>query len=124
VGAVGQAWRGLRSRHRRFPGHALAPQSLSGQRHISAEAPQARNPKRERGTVKGTEKYWSSAGGEAILRLKGEYLSDDEPMRDFGINVHATLPEPVRTVAANAWTERAASRTEDVTDGVNPKLPG
>jgi hypothetical protein len=33
--------------------------------------------------VKGTEKYWSSAGGEAILRLCGEYLSDDEPMRDY-----------------------------------------
>jgi hypothetical protein len=30
--------------------------------------------------VKGTEKYWSSAGGEAMLRLCGEYLSDDEPM--------------------------------------------
>jgi hypothetical protein len=33
--------------------------------------------------VKGSEKYWSSAGGEAILRLRGEYLSDDEPMRDY-----------------------------------------
>ena len=33
--------------------------------------------------VKGSEKYWSSAGGEAILRLRSEYLSDDEPMRDY-----------------------------------------
>lgn len=33
--------------------------------------------------VKGTEKYWSSSGGEAILRLCGEYLSDDEPMRAY-----------------------------------------
>ena len=33
--------------------------------------------------VKGSEKYWSSAGGEAMLRLRGEYLSDDEPMRDY-----------------------------------------
>ncbi len=33
--------------------------------------------------VKGTEKYWSSPGGEAILRLCGEYLSDDEPMRTY-----------------------------------------
>ena len=33
--------------------------------------------------VKGTEKYWSSSGGEAILRLCGEYLSDDEPMHDY-----------------------------------------
>jgi hypothetical protein len=33
--------------------------------------------------VKGSEKYWSSSGGEAILRLRGEYLSDDEPMRTY-----------------------------------------
>jgi hypothetical protein len=33
--------------------------------------------------VKGTEKYWSSAGGEAILRLCGEYLSEDKPMRSY-----------------------------------------
>ncbi len=33
--------------------------------------------------VKGTEKYWSSPGGEAILRLCGEYLSDDKPMRAY-----------------------------------------
>ncbi len=33
--------------------------------------------------VKGTEKYWSSSGGEAILRLCGDYLSDDEPMRAY-----------------------------------------
>ncbi len=33
--------------------------------------------------VKGTEKYWSSLGGESILRLCGVYLSDDEPMRAY-----------------------------------------
>lgn len=33
--------------------------------------------------VKGTEKFWSSAGGEAILRLRGEYLSDDQPMARY-----------------------------------------
>jgi hypothetical protein len=33
--------------------------------------------------VKGTEKYWSSAGGEAILRLRGERLSDDKPMAAY-----------------------------------------
>lgn len=33
--------------------------------------------------VKGSEKYWSSSGGEAILRLRGEYLSDDKPMREY-----------------------------------------
>ena len=31
--------------------------------------------------VKGSEKFWSSTGSEAILRLRGEYLSDDEPMK-------------------------------------------
>jgi hypothetical protein len=30
--------------------------------------------------VKGSEKYWSSRGGEALLRLRGEYLSDSQPM--------------------------------------------
>ena len=42
--------------------------------------------------VEGTEKYWSSAGGEAILRLRGEYLSEDSPMRSYWTNrsLHAT----------------------------------
>jgi hypothetical protein len=31
--------------------------------------------------VKGTEKFWSSLGGEVILRLRGESLCDDEPLR-------------------------------------------
>ena len=31
--------------------------------------------------VKGSEKYWSSHGGEAMLRLRGEYLSDSNPMQ-------------------------------------------
>lgn len=30
--------------------------------------------------VKGTEKFWSSEGGEAILQLRGDYLSDSQPM--------------------------------------------
>jgi len=33
--------------------------------------------------VKGSEKYWSSSGGESILRLCGEYLSDNEPMQAY-----------------------------------------
>jgi hypothetical protein len=36
--------------------------------------------------VKGTEKFWSSPGSEAILRLRGEYLSDDNPMQDYWTN--------------------------------------
>lgn len=31
--------------------------------------------------VKGTEKFWSSSGGESILRLRAESLSDDQPLR-------------------------------------------
>jgi len=33
--------------------------------------------------VKGSEKYWSSPGSEAMLRLCGEYLSDDQPMDQY-----------------------------------------
>ncbi len=33
--------------------------------------------------VKGSEKYWSRAGGEVMLRLRAEYLSDDEPMQAY-----------------------------------------
>lgn len=42
--------------------------------------------------VKGTEKFWSSTGGETILRLRGEALSDDEPLRSHFQNRarHAT----------------------------------
>ena len=30
--------------------------------------------------VKGSDKFWSTAGGEAVLRLRGDYLSDSRPM--------------------------------------------
>lgn len=33
--------------------------------------------------VKGTEKFWSEEGAEAILQLRGDYLSDTEPMEEF-----------------------------------------
>jgi hypothetical protein len=33
--------------------------------------------------VKGTEKFWSEDGAEALLQLRADYLSDDEPMEDF-----------------------------------------
>jgi len=33
--------------------------------------------------VKATEKFWSAAGSEAMLRLRGEYLSDDRPMPSY-----------------------------------------
>jgi hypothetical protein len=33
--------------------------------------------------VKGTEKFWSEEGAEAVMQLRADYLSDDEPMEDF-----------------------------------------
>jgi hypothetical protein len=33
--------------------------------------------------VKGTEKFWSEDGAEAILQLRADYLSANEPMREF-----------------------------------------
>jgi hypothetical protein len=33
--------------------------------------------------VKGTEKFWSEAGAEAILQLRGDYLSDHQPLTAF-----------------------------------------
>ena len=33
--------------------------------------------------VKGTEKFWSPRGGEALLQLRADYLSDNESMPQF-----------------------------------------
>jgi hypothetical protein len=33
--------------------------------------------------MKGTEKFWSEDGAEALLQLRADYLSDDEPMEAF-----------------------------------------
>ena len=33
--------------------------------------------------VKGTEKFWSEAGAEAILQLRADLLSDDQPLEAF-----------------------------------------
>ncbi len=33
--------------------------------------------------VKGSEKFWTEEGGEALLQLRADYLSDDEPMAHF-----------------------------------------
>jgi hypothetical protein len=33
--------------------------------------------------VKGTEKFWSEEGAEALLQLRADYLSDEEPMESF-----------------------------------------
>jgi len=44
--------------------------------------------------AKGTEKFWSEAGAEAILQLRADYLSDTEPLEAFwkrrqqGMNGH------------------------------------
>jgi hypothetical protein len=33
--------------------------------------------------IKGTEKFWSEAGGEALLQMKADTLSDSNPLTDF-----------------------------------------
>lgn len=33
--------------------------------------------------VKGTEKFWTEEGAEAVLQLRADYISDDEPMEGF-----------------------------------------
>jgi hypothetical protein len=33
--------------------------------------------------LKGTEKFWSEEGAEALLQLRADYLSDDEPLEGF-----------------------------------------
>lgn len=40
--------------------------------------------------VKGTEKFWSEAGAEAILQLRADQLSDDEPLAGFWQRRQAT----------------------------------
>lgn len=33
--------------------------------------------------VKGTEKFWTEAGAEALLQLRADILSEDRPLDDF-----------------------------------------
>jgi hypothetical protein len=33
--------------------------------------------------VKGTEKFWSEEGSEAVLQLRADHLSDDQPLKDY-----------------------------------------
>ena len=40
--------------------------------------------------VKGTEKFWSEQGAEAILQLRADYLSETEPMKAFWENRQET----------------------------------
>ena len=39
--------------------------------------------------VKGTEKFWSEEGAEAILQLRGDYLSDNDPLSGYWQNRQA-----------------------------------
>ena len=51
--------------------------------------------------VKGTEKFWSEEGAEAILQLRADHLSDDEPLKSFWQTRQAeqTGQRPYRTAA-------------------------
>jgi len=51
--------------------------------------------------VKGTEKFWSEAGAEALLQLRADHLSDDRPLEAFWERRQArqTGQRPYRRVA-------------------------
>jgi hypothetical protein len=51
--------------------------------------------------VKGSEKFWSEPGAEAILQLRADYLSETEPMERFWAERedHASSSRPYRCVA-------------------------
>lgn len=51
--------------------------------------------------VKGSEKFWSEPGAEAILQLRADYLSETEPMSRFwlGREAQARSHRPYRRVA-------------------------
>ena len=72
--------------------------------------------------VKGSEKYWSSAGGEAMLRLCGEYLSDDEPMDAYWDqrSRHASGTRAYRAEAASMYT----SVWGRISPGRSDRVPG
>lgn len=40
--------------------------------------------------VKGSEKFWCQQGAEAMVQLRGDHLSDDQPLEDFWANRQAT----------------------------------
>jgi hypothetical protein len=52
--------------------------------------------------AKGTEKFWTEAGAEAILQLRGDYLSEHEPLEAFWERRQAqtTGQRPYRRAAA------------------------
>lgn len=52
--------------------------------------------------VKGTEKFWCGEGAEAIVQLRADYLSDDQPLADFfeRRQQNATGQRPYRRPAA------------------------
>jgi hypothetical protein len=51
--------------------------------------------------VKGTEKFWGEEGAEAILQLRADHLSDDQPLEAFWrrLQAQATGQRPYRRVA-------------------------
>ena len=48
--------------------------------------------------VKGTEKFWAKESSEAVLQLRGDYLSDSDPLRAFWLRHRA------RQTGVNAYT--------------------
>jgi hypothetical protein len=51
--------------------------------------------------AKGTEKFWSEEGAEAILQVRGDHLSDDQPLEQYWERrqAQATGQRPYRRIA-------------------------
>ena len=51
--------------------------------------------------VKGSEKFWSEPGAEAILQLRADYMSETEIMSDFWLarEAQASSGRPYRRAA-------------------------
>ena len=53
--------------------------------------------------VKGSEKFWCRPSGEAVLQLRGDYLSDSRPLESFWLRHQA------RQTGVNTYTQGSLS---------------
>ena len=61
--------------------------------------------------MKGTEKFWSEGGAEALLRLAADYLSETDPIATFGKG------RPDRVLASAIITACVKPRRVQLTPG-------
>ena len=70
--------------------------------------------------IKGTEKFWTEAGGEAVLQLKADNLCDSDPSPRSGLAVSPT--KPACTAAAKPKKPRPLEKINPVLHS-HPTLP-